>query len=132
MPRVTSKGWRAYCDDALEAEAALGRRADVGGVEYTHLVAMTEGKSMTTSNTPNALWRSAGQADERVPRVMALTGAAMAHALKGDDMAVATAEIDEALTLARELAIPSLLGSTRASAAFVLADVQPDRASPDA
>jgi hypothetical protein len=58
----------------------------------------------------------------------ALTGAAMAHSLKGGDMAVAIAEVDEALPLAQELAIPTLLGSTRASAAFVLADIQPERA----
>ena len=47
--------------------------------------------------------------------------------VEGRDMAVAIAEVDEALPLAKARD-PTLLGSTRASAAFVLADVQPERA----
>ena len=122
------EGVARYCDEALAAERRLGVEPNPSVWNTRIWVALSEGQvDEYVEYAERALAICRGR-DERAPRVMALTGAAMAHALKGDDMAVATAEVDEALTLAQELAVPSLLGSTRASAAFVLADAQPERA----
>jgi predicted ATPase/class 3 adenylate cyclase len=122
------EGVARYCDDALAAEARLG--VDPNSSVWTTRVwiALTEGNvDEYVEYAERALAICRGR-DEGVRLAMALTGAAMAHSLRGDDMEEAIAEVDEALTLAKELAIPSLLGGTRASAAFVLADVQPERA----
>jgi len=59
---------------------------------------------------------------------VSLTGSAMAKALKGEKMALAVAEIDEAVSLAEGIAVPSIRVNVQATAAFVLADVQPERA----
>jgi predicted ATPase/class 3 adenylate cyclase len=57
-----------------------------------------------------------------------LSSSAMGKTLKGEDMTAAVAEIDEALSLADGITIPSFRMSLTATAAFVLADMQPDRA----
>jgi hypothetical protein len=59
---------------------------------------------------------------------VALVGSAMAKALKGEEMELAVAEIDEAVELAEGIAVPSIRVDVQAFAAFVLADVQPERA----
>jgi predicted ATPase len=118
-----------YCDDALAAETRLGVGPSPTVWSTRVWVAITEGRPdeyVECSERALTICRRRG---ERVRLAMALTQAAMAHALKGDDTATAVVEIDEALTLARQLAIPTLLASTKASAAFVLADDQPERAS---
>jgi predicted ATPase/class 3 adenylate cyclase len=61
------------------------------------------------------------------PLAWSLSSSAMAKALKGENMDVAVAEVDEALELAEHITIPSFRMSLIASAAFVLADVQPVR-----
>jgi predicted ATPase/class 3 adenylate cyclase len=122
------EGVARYCDDALAAEARLGVDPNSSVWTTRIWVALTEGNvDEYVEYAERALVICRGR-DGGVRLAMALTGAAMAHSLRGDDMAVAIAEVDEALTLAQELAIPSVLGGTRASAAFVLADVQPERA----
>jgi hypothetical protein len=122
------EGVTRYCDEALEAEARLGVDPSPRVWGTRSWVAMAVGNVddyVKYAESGLAMWRGR---DEPAQLTTALTAAAMAHALKGDDMAVATAEIDEALALAQELAIPTLLGGTRAFAAFVLADIEPDRA----
>jgi hypothetical protein len=122
------EGVTRYCDKALEAEARLGAGPSPRVWATRGWVAMTEGDAdayVECSERGLAICRGR---DEPALLAPALTAAALAHALKGDDMAAATAEIDEALTLSQQLAIPTLVGSTRAFAAFVLADAQPDRA----
>jgi predicted ATPase/class 3 adenylate cyclase len=57
-----------------------------------------------------------------------LTNSAMAKALKEEDMDVAVAEVDEALALVGDVTMPTMCMSLMATASFVLADVQPDRA----
>jgi predicted ATPase/class 3 adenylate cyclase len=122
------EGVARYCDDALAAEARLGVDPNSSVWTTRIWVALTEGNvDEYVEYAERALAICRGR-DEGVRLAMALTGAAMAHSLRGDGMAVAIAEVDEALTLAQKLAIPSVLGGTRASAAFVLADVQPGRA----
>jgi predicted ATPase/class 3 adenylate cyclase len=64
----------------------------------------------------------------REPLAFSLSSLAMGKALKGDDMTAAVAEVDETLALTEEITIPSFRMSLRATAAFVLADVQPARA----
>jgi predicted ATPase/class 3 adenylate cyclase len=122
------EGVTRYCDDALAAEARLGVDPSPRVWGTRSWVAMTEGQvDDYVEYAERGLAICRGR-DEPAPLATALTAAAMAHALKGDDTEVAIADIDEALTLAQKLAIPTLLGSTRAFAAFVLADVRPDRA----
>jgi predicted ATPase/class 3 adenylate cyclase len=122
------EGVARYCDDALAAEGRLGVDPNSSVWSTRIWVALTEGNvDEYVEYAERALAICRGR-DEPFRLAWALTGAAMAHSLKGGDMAVAIAEVDEALPLAQELAIPSLVGSTRASAAFVLADVQPERA----
>jgi predicted ATPase/class 3 adenylate cyclase len=122
------EGVRRYCDDALAAEARLGVDPSSSVWSTRIWVALTEGNVDEYVEYAERALAICRARDKGVRLAMALSGAAMAQSLRGDDLAVAIAEVDEALTLAQELAIPSLLGSTRASAAFVLADVQPDRA----
>jgi predicted ATPase/class 3 adenylate cyclase len=122
------EGVARYCDDALAAEARLGVQPSSSVWSTRIWVALTEGNiDEYVAYAERALAICRAQ-DDRVRLASALTGAAMSHGLKGDDMSASIAYMDEALTLAEELAIPTLLGSTRASAAFVLADIQPDRA----
>jgi predicted ATPase len=59
---------------------------------------------------------------------VSLNGSAMAKALTGENMALAVAEVDEAVALAADIAVPSIRVNVQATAAFVLADVQPERA----
>jgi predicted ATPase/class 3 adenylate cyclase len=121
-------GLARYCDDALAAEARLGVDPNSSVWSTRIWVALTEGNVDEYVEYAERAVAICRRGDDPFRLAWALTGAAMAHSLKGGDMAVAIAEVDEALPLAQELAIPSLLGSTRASAAFVLADVQPERA----
>jgi predicted ATPase/class 3 adenylate cyclase len=122
------EGVARYCDDALAAEARLGVDPNSSVWTTRIWVALTEGNVDEYVEYAERALAICRGSEKGVRLAMALTGAAMAHSLKGGDMAVAIAEVDEVLPLAQDLAIPSLLGSTRASAAFVLADVQPDRA----
>ena len=122
------EGVARYCDDALAAEARLGVHPSSSVWSTRIWVALTEGnidEYVAYAERTLAICRTQ---DDRVRLASALTGAAMSHGLKGDDTSASIAYIDEALTLAEELGIPTLLGSTRASAAFVLADIRPDRA----
>ena len=122
------EGVARYCDDALAAEARLGVEPSASVWSTRVWVALTEGNVDEYVEYAERALAICRERDEPARLAWALTGAAMAHSLKGADMAVAIAEVDEALPLAQDLAIPTLLGSTRASAAFVLADVQPERA----
>ena len=122
------EGVTRYCDDAVAAEERLGVEPSPAVWSTRIWVALTEGRiDNYVEYAEHALAMCRARTD-RVALAMALTGTAMAHSLQGNDMSAAITEIDEALTLAEELAIPTHLGSVRASAAFVLADVQPDRA----
>jgi predicted ATPase/class 3 adenylate cyclase len=117
-----------YCDDAAAAETRLG--LDPGWLVWMvrTWVALTEGdvdKWVECTERALAICRTR---DDPIALTLTLTGAAMAHGMRGDDETVWAAEIDEALILAEELGIPSLLGRTRTMAAFVLVDVQPERA----
>ncbi len=58
----------------------------------------------------------------------ALGASAMAKALRGEEMTLAVAEIDEAVARAESIATPSTRVGVHATAAFVLADIQPERA----
>jgi predicted ATPase len=117
-----------YCDDAVAAEKRLGIEPTPAVPTTRVFVAVTEGlvdQFVEHAERALAICRAR---DDRVELAGALTQAAMGHALRGDDMEVASSEIDEALEIAHELGVPSLLGGTSASAAFVLADVDPERA----
>jgi hypothetical protein len=57
-----------------------------------------------------------------------LANSALGHALEGKDIALAVAEVDEALSVAQQVAAPRIVGVVQGFAAFVLADVDPERA----
>jgi predicted ATPase/class 3 adenylate cyclase len=122
------EGVTRYCDHALASETRLGLAPSPRVWETRSWVAMAEGEVDDYIEYAERGLAIRRDRDEPAQLARALTAAAMAHALKGEDMAVAIAEIDEALALAEDLRIPTLLGSTRAFAAFVLADAEPDRA----
>ena len=106
------EGITRYCDDALAAEARLGVDPNSSVWSTRIWVALTEGNVDEYVEYAEHALAICREGDEPFRLAWALTGAAMAHSLKGGDMAVAIAEVDEALSLAQELAIPSLLGST--------------------
>jgi len=117
-----------YLEKALTAEEQLEVEPSGVVTGVRSWVAMVDGRLddyRRYADEDMALWRATGN---RVPLARSLSGSAMARALKGEEMDVAVAEADEALTLAEATGIPTVLLSVEASAAFVLADVQPERA----
>jgi hypothetical protein len=67
------------------------------------------------------------EADLGSPLALSLTGAAMAKALRGEDLTLAAAETDEAVRLAEDIAAPTRRMTIFAFSAFVLADMEPER-----
>jgi predicted ATPase/class 3 adenylate cyclase len=122
------EGLEHFCDETLAAEQRLGTEPSSLAWSARTWAAISEGRIDDYVEFAERCLVICRAQDDRVRLTMALTSAGMAHALRGDDMAAAIAEADEALGLAEALAVPTLLGSTRAFAAFVLADVEPDRA----
>jgi hypothetical protein len=121
-------GLERYCGETLAAEQRLGSEPSSLVWSARLWAAVSEGRIDDYVEFAERCLAICRAQDDRVRLTMALTSAGLAHALRGDDMAAAIAESDEALALAEALAVPTLLGSTRAFAAFVLADVDPERA----
>jgi hypothetical protein len=116
------------CDEALAAEERLGIEPNATVWSARAFVAVTQARTdeyIEWSERTVAICRTGG---DRLKLAISLGQTAMARSLKGDDMDLAIAEAEESLALARELGVPTVLAGTDANAAFVLADVQPERA----
>ena len=122
------EGLERFCDEALAAEQRLGVAPSPSVWAARTWVAISEGRVDEYVEFGEHVLAICRARDDPVRLTLALNGAALAHALRGDDMPTAVALVDEALDLADALAIPTVLAGTRAFAAFVLADVEPDRA----
>jgi tetratricopeptide (TPR) repeat protein len=118
---------RRYCEDALAAEARLGCEASVSVAAARSMVGTAAGdvdELIEYRERAVAICR-ARQDYRRL--AFNLANSALGRALEGKDMARAVAEIDEALSVAQRVAAPRV-GVVQGFAAFVLADVQPERA----
>jgi predicted ATPase len=118
---------RRYCEDALAAEARLGCEASVSVAAARSMVGTAAGdvdELIEYRDRAVAICR-ARQDYRRL--AFNLANSALGRALDGKDMARAVAEIDEALSVAQQVAAPRI-GVVQGFAAFVLADVQPERA----
>src|SRR5262249_18410258 len=119
---------RRYADEAVAAQERLTIEPSGTVMGARGWVAMVEGRVddyERYSDEAIGRWRAAGN---RVLLAQSLANAALARALKGEDMGAAVAEADESLALGDVTGVPILLIQLRANAAFVLADVQPERA----
>jgi predicted ATPase/class 3 adenylate cyclase len=125
--RGEHEAMRAYVVDALAAQAQLNEVfPDVIGARI--FAALAEGRVddyQAYQRQAITLYRDT---DNQERLAISLAGSAMATALRGDDIALAVAEIDEAVALAERLAIPSSRVGVAGFAAFVLAEEQPERA----
>jgi hypothetical protein len=128
---AASKGdWDAvnrYVEDALVAEQQFGK-----AMPEVHLAegfaALNQGRLddyQRIQRVRIAAFRAQG---EEQAVASALMASAMAKALRGEDLDAAVAEVDEALSRAERVAVPSVRVTLEGFGAFVLADVQPERA----
>jgi hypothetical protein len=116
------------CDEALAAEVRLGVEPNASVWSARAFVAVTQARTdeyIEWSERTAAICRARG---DEFWLAVALGQTALARSLKGEDMDLAIAEAEESLALARAVAVPTVLVGTDACAAFVLADVQPERA----
>ena len=118
-----------FLDEAIAAAARLGMEHDASLVGAQSWAAMVEGdldRYRRIMDDSTVRWRARGD-DARL--ALALSSSALARALAGDEMTTAIAEVDEALSLARTARVPRVVSlSVQATAAFVVADLQPERA----
>jgi predicted ATPase/class 3 adenylate cyclase len=126
--RGDNEGFERFCVEALAAEQRLGVAPSPSVWAARTWVAISEGRVDEYVEFGERVLEICRARDDPVRLTLALHGAGLAHALRGDDMPPAVALVDEALDRAEALAIPTVLAGTRATAAFVLADVEPDRA----
>ena len=118
---------RRYIDEALAAQHRLNE-VDPDVIAARIWIALVDGRVNDYQQYQQeaiTIFRAARN-QERL--AMALVGSTMAKALKGEEMEVAVVEIDEAVALAEGIVVPSVRVGVQAFAAFVLADVQPERA----
>jgi predicted ATPase len=117
-----------YLDEAITAAARLGMDHDASLVGAESWAALVEGdldRYRRVMHESTAWWRARG---DGARLALALSSSALARALAGDEMKVAVAEVEEALSLARAARVPRLSVTVESTAAFVVADLQPGRA----
>jgi predicted ATPase/class 3 adenylate cyclase len=119
---------RRYCEDALAAEARLGCEPSVSVAAARSMVGTAAGDvDELLAYRERAIAICRARQDDRA-LAFNLANSALGHALEGKDIALAVAEVDEALSVAQQVAAPRVVGVVQGFAAFVLADVDPERA----
>ena len=118
---------RRYVDEALAAQQGLNEVIpDV--IAARAWAAIVDGRVSDYQDYQQEAITMFRDTHNRERLAVSLTGSAMAKTLKGEKMALAVSEVDEAVALAESIAVPSIRVNVQATAAFVLADIQPERA----
>jgi predicted ATPase len=125
--QADGEAMRRYVDEALAAQQRLNEVIpDV--IAARTWAAIVDGRVTDYQEYQQEAITAFRDTHNQERLAVSLAGSAMAKALKGENMALAVAEVDEAVALAEGIAVPSIRASVQATAAFVLADVQPERA----
>jgi hypothetical protein len=125
--RGEHEAMREYVADALAAQDRLNEVfPDVIGARI--FAALADGRVSEYQDYQREAITLYRETEDKERLAVALAGSAMAKALRGGEMALAVVEIEEAVALADRIGIPTTRVGVEGFAAFVLADVQPERA----